>query len=294
MSWADLPPLGTLVAFEATVRHRSVSRAANELHLTHGAVSRQIQQLERALGASLFERRAREMMPTPEAAALAEAVADALNLLSSAARRSRRSTQPAPLVLSCEPTLMMRWLIPRLPALSAAVPELDVRLSAAGGPVHFDRDGIDLAIRRNDFKFPASVHSRRLFDEMIGPVCSPDLGTRLTSIDRLATLPRLHARTRPSAWDDWAEARRITLPPVRAQTFEHFYISLQAAVAGLGVAIGPLALVHDDVQAGRLVAPFGFTADGSAYYVLTTRPPENSPVAALLAALSQQADQLAN
>src|SRR5215469_7246217 len=179
MSWAALPPLGTLVPFEATVRHRSVSKAAAELHLTHGAISRQIQQLERALGTPLFERRNRTMVPTATAITLAGAVADALGLLSSAARQARQSTQPGPLVLSCEPTLLIRWLIPRLPALSSAAPGLKLHLSAAGGPVSFDREGIDLAIRRNDFQLPHGVHSHLLFDELIGPVCTPELSRGL-------------------------------------------------------------------------------------------------------------------
>jgi LysR family transcriptional regulator, glycine cleavage system transcriptional activator len=293
MSWDGLPPLGTLVAFEATVRHRSVSRAAEELHLTHGAISRQIQQLERALGIALFERRPREMSPTPAAVVLAGAVADALTLLSSAARRARQSTQPGPLVLSCEPTVLMRWLIPRLPGLATSVPGLDLRLSAAGGPLSFDRDGIDVAIRRDDFTLPSEVRAFWLFDEFIGPVCTPALGKRLSGPENLSELPRLHTRTRPTAWEDWARCGGTTLVPAREQTFEHFYLSLQAAAAGLGVAVGPLALVHDDVKAGQLAAPFGFEPDGSGYFLLTTGSRDDERISALLAWLRGQAEELA-
>jgi LysR family transcriptional regulator, glycine cleavage system transcriptional activator len=282
MSWIDLPPLGTLAAFEATVRHRSVSKAAVELCLTHGAVSRQIQQLERAIGTPLFERRSRQMAPTPASLALAAAVADALTLLSTATRRARRAGEPTPLVLSCEPTLMMRWLIARLPALSATPPGLDIRLSAAGGPVAFGRDGIDAAIRRDDFNLPPGVHAHWLFAETIGPVCTPALARQLTSIDSMAELPRLQTATRPSAWEDWARSRHLTLPPAQEQEFEHFYLSLQAAATGLGVAIGPLALVLDDLHAGRLEAPFGFQPDGTGYFLLTTHAPGSEPVATLL------------
>jgi len=292
VTWSDLPPLGTLVAFEAVVRHRSVSKAADELHLTHGAVSRQIQQLERALGTALFERGARQMAPSPAAATLAGAVADALTLLSSAARQARHNPQPGPLVLSCEPTLLIRWLISRLPALSEAAPGLDLHLSAAGGPVDFGREGIDLAIRRNDFALPPGTHALWLFDEMTGPVATPELAQRLTAIADMAGLPRLHTRTRPSAWDDWAGCRKTTLPPAPARTFEHFYLTLQAAASGLGIAIGPRALVHDDVTAGRLAAPFGFEADSTAYFLLTTGSPHDSRVAELLTFLRSQARQM--
>jgi LysR family transcriptional regulator, glycine cleavage system transcriptional activator len=293
MNWADLPPLGTLVAFEATVRHRSVSKAAAELHLTHGAVSRQIQQIERSLGTALFERRNRAMVPTQAATALAYSVTETLNQLAAAARRIRQTARPGPLVLSCEPTLLMRWLIPRLPALSDTAPGLELHLSAAGGPVPFDREGIDLAIRRDDFELPPGVRALWLFDELIGPVCTPELAGRLTTTADLAGLARLHTRTRPNAWHDWARCRNTTLPPARGQTLEHFYLSLQAAAAGLGVAIGSHALAHDDLAAGRLVAPFGFEPDASAYFLLTARSPDDDDrVTSLLTWLHAQAAEL--
>lgn len=291
VTWTDLPPLGTLVAFEAVARHRSVSRAAEELHLTHGAVSRQIQQLERALGTTLFERGTREMTPSPAAVSLAGAVADALTVLSSAARQARHSARPGPVVLSCEPTLLIRWLIPRLPALSQTAPRLDLHLSAAGGPVDFGREGIDLAIRRNDFPLPPGAHAWWLFDEMIGPVAAPELAQRLTTAADMADLPRLHTRTRPSAWDDWARCSTTTLPPAPARIFEHFYLSLQAAASGLGIAIGPRALVDDDLTAGRLAAPFGFEADGTAYFLLAAGSPHDSRAAELLTWLRRQAPE---
>lgn len=286
------------MAFEAVARRQSVSKAADELHLTHGAVSRQIQQLERALGTALFERGAREMAPSPAATSLAAAVADALTLLSSAARQARHNAQPGPLVLSCEPTLLIRWLIPRLPALAEAAPGLDLHFSAAGGPVDLGREGIDLAVRRNDFPLPPGAQALWLFDEMTGPVAKPGLAQRVTTIADMAGLPRLHTRTRPTAWDEWARRRKATLPPAPARTFEHFYLSLQAAASGLGIAIGPRALVHDDLTASRLAAPFGFEADGTAYFLLTTGSllstgsPHDSQVAELLTWLRHQAAQM--
>ncbi|MFI6522768.1 LysR family transcriptional regulator [Spirillospora sp. NPDC050679] len=289
MSWSDLPPLGPLVAFEATVRHGGVSKAAAELHLTHGAVSRQIQQLERALGVALFERRNRAMVPTPAARTFVQSVDDALNLLSAAARQARAATRPAPLVLSCEPTLLMRWLIPRLPGLADAVPGLSLHLVASGGPVAFDRESIDVAVRRNDFDIPGDLTAFELFDEQVGPVCTPELAGRLSRPEDLAHVPRLHTSTRPTAWADWAEDRSTPLPPAPEQTFEHFYLSLQAAASGLGVAIGPRALVHDDLEAGRLAAPFGFSRDGSAYLLLTPLPPQDDRVTALVSWLRGQA-----
>lgn len=268
--WPDLPPPNTLLPFEATVRRASMTAAAQELHVTHGAVSRQIQNLERALGVSLFERGARTLRPTPEARQLAAVVRDALDQIDTAARQVSRRSTDGPLTLSCEPTLLMRWLIPRLPDLTASVPDVTVHLSAGGGPVPFDRGGVDLAIRRDDFPFPSEVSRTPLFAERVGPVCRPDL---VASMERL---PLLHTRTRPRAWEDW---RRVAGAPSAGssgeQTFEHFYLTLQAAAAGVGAAIGPYALVRDDLERGQLAAPFGFRPDGTRYFLLSPRPPEH-------------------
>ncbi|MFJ9809311.1 LysR family transcriptional regulator [Streptomyces sp. NPDC101158] len=349
MTRPDLPPLNTLLPFEATVRHASMTRAAQELHVTHGAVSRQVQNLEKALGTPLFERGARSLRPTPQARRLAAAVRDALDLIESAAREvSGRDRGTGPLALSCEPTLLMRWLIPRLPDLAARHPGLTVHLSAGGGPVAFARDTVDVALRRDDFPVPEGVSRVPLFEEWIGPVCRPELAARLLDGE---PVPLLHTSTRPTAWDDW---RRLTgharatdraatsegaaarasapsqapspapnparhhapvaapdqasdQPPVAApeqtpdqapvaapdQTFEHFYLALQAAVAGVGVAVGPYALVHDDLVRGQLAAPYGFVADGTGYGLLSPRPPEHDGrTATLLGWLRDQAASL--
>ncbi|WP_393063160.1 LysR family transcriptional regulator [Streptomyces sp. LN549] len=276
MRWSFLPPLNSLLPFEATVRHASMTAAAQELHVTHGAVSRQVQNLERTLGVSLFERGARSLRPTQEARQLAAVVRDALDQIDAAARQASRRAPTGPFTLSCEPTLLMRWLIPRLPDLAALVPDVTVHLSAGGGPVFFERDNIDLAIRRDDFPFPAGAHRTRLFAERIGPVCRPDLAPRLMDPGK-ADVTLLHSGTRTQAWDDWKRITGITgitAEPAAQQTLEHFYLTVQAASAGVGVAIAPYAVVRDDLERGQLVAPFGFVPDGTGYHLLSRRPPE--------------------
>jgi len=288
MSRPDLPPLSTLLPFEAAVRHASMTRAAQELHLTHGAVSRQVRNLEKALGTPLFTRGPRALTPTPEARRLAAAVREAFDVIEEAAREvSGRERGGGPLALSCEPTLLMRWLIPRLPDLAARHPGLTVHLSAGGGPPAFTRDTVDAALRRDDFPVPEGVSRVPLFAEWIGPVCRPELADRLRDGSGAVPVTLLHAATRPSAWEDW---RRLSAPapaafsrPSSEQTFEHFYLALQTAVAGVGVAVGPYALVHDDLVRGQLAAPYGFVPDGTGYGLLTPRPPERDPrLAALL------------
>lgn len=260
------PVLSYLRAFEAAARLGSFVRAAEELHVTHGAISRQVKLLEQQLGVALFERRNRAIFLTPAGAVLAEAGGDVMARLGEAIRRLRAPAEHRPLVLSCEPTLAMRWLIPRLPGFRARHPELPaVHLLAAGGPVDFSRDRIDIALRRNDFAWADSAHAEPVGQELIGPVCSPAGGG-------LAEAPLLHTRTRPTAWARWSEISGHPAAGSRQQHFEHFYLSLQAAAAGLGTAIGSAYMVEDDLRAGRLRAPFGFVPDGSAYVLLSHEP----------------------
>ena len=263
-------PLSALVPFRAAARLHSFSRAADALSLTHGAVSRAVRLLEDHLGTMLFERQGRGVMLTEAGRDLAQAVEEGLGRIETVAEAMRERQAGVALTVSCEPTLLMRWLIPRLPAFQSAHPGLDLRLMAGGGPVQ-PGPGLDLAIRRDDFALPPGWIAEPLFAERIGPVCRPDLVAQFfDGADLRPEAPRLHSRTRPSAWEDWRElAGSQGHGP--AQVFDHFYFSLQAAVAGLGVAIGPWHLVRDDLEAGLLAAPAGFRADGSRYLLLTAR-----------------------
>ncbi|MBS79263.1 LysR family transcriptional regulator [Variovorax sp.] len=273
-----LPSLMALRCFATAARTQNFSQAADSLHLTHGAVSRAVRMLEDDLGLALFERRNRGVFLTEAGRRLQRAVDEGFGLIEEATRELRHSARETPLVLSCEPTLLMRWLIPRWPDFQARHPEAAVHLVAGGGPFSFD-GGIDLAIRRNDFAWPASVHAQPLFEEKIGPVCSP--GRVDAFFDTAGAGPslrsdavRLHTRTRPQAWPSWTRLRGASAGAGgREQVFEHFYFSLQAAVAGLGVAIGPWHLVCDDLESGVLAAPLGFVADGSGYFLLSPQKP---------------------
>lgn len=275
-----LPSLPALRCFEAAALTENFSKAAVALHLTHGAISRAVRALEDDLGVVLFERGNRRVRLTDAGRRLHQATQEGFGLIqrtTSALRAHGRRVSP--LVLSCEPTLLMRWLIPRWPAFEAQHPAMPVHLVAGGGPVSFG-SGIDLAIRRNDFAWPSSVNAVPLFNERIGPVCSPRKRSAYFALERGAVslrsdAVRLHTRTRPQAWRNWDDLQaRAVAPGGRDLEFEHFYFSLQAAVAGLGVAIGPWHLVQDDIASGVLAAPLGFIEDGSTYFLLA---PQRSP-----------------
>lgn len=269
-----LPSLLALRCFEAAARLENFSRAADELHLTHGAVSRAVRLLEEDLGVALFERRNRRVFLNEAGRKLSRAVGDGLGLMRQACGELRASTRLArPLTLSCEPTLLMRWLIPRWGEFQAGQSGQEIHLLAGGGPFTF-KAGIDLAIRRDDFSWPADYHVDPLFAERVGPVCRADKLEQWFDAHGLrADAPQLHTRTRPSAWAEWAVAAGRVAQGGPGQTFEHFYFSLQAAVAGLGVAIGPWHLVCDDIESGLLVAPLGFVEDGSRYCLFSPGVP---------------------
>lgn len=282
---ARLPSLLALRCFEAAARLENFTRAAEELHLTHGAISRAVRALEDDLGVALFDRRSRRVFLTDAGRKLALAVQQGLALMQRATRELRTAAREAKRwVLSCEPTLLMRWLIPRWPDFKARYPDMDIHLVAGGGPFSFDT-GIDLAIRRNDFSWPANYHAEHLFTEKVGPVCRPDnMGEWFSFKGDKAMLradaPRLHSRSRLSGWREWEEAVGVSPTVGAGQTFEHFYFSLQAAVAGLGVAVGSWHLVRDDIESGVLVAPLGFIEDGSSYCLLSQQSLSSGSVAA--------------
>nr|WP_220795144.1 LysR family transcriptional regulator [Gluconacetobacter sacchari] len=268
-------------AFAAAARRDTLHQAAEDLHVTHGAVSRQIHQLEQALGEPLFSPRGRGRVLTPRGRRLADALHAIFDDLSHTLEDFRRDGPAQPLSVSCEPTLCLKMLIRALAPLKADT-GLDIKLLAAGGPVDFARDGIDLAIRRTDFPIDPALDLYPLADEMAGPVLSPAL--LRDHEGAIGHLPRLHSQTRPEAWRTWC--RNSGLRPTRARrhVFEHFYQTLEAAQAGQGVAIASVYMAAADLGAGLLAAPHGFAPDGTRYVCLSPLPIAQDPRRRIFAA----------
>ena len=277
----SLPSLNALRAFEATARLGSVTAAAAELHVTHGAVSRQVKQLEQALGTALFHRAGTGLRLSEAGARLLPVLTSSFDLMEAGVAQAVRPGG-GNLIVSCLGTFTMRWLIPRLFAFRAAHPDIEVQLSASDAPVNFLRDRFDLAIRTARPPWPAGMIATPFIVEEVGPVLSPGLQERLKlqTVQDLARATLLHTDTRISAWPDWfAGMGQMDVQPAAVQTFEHFYFMLQAAASGLGVAIGPKPVIEDDLAAGRLVAPFGFVKSGLSY--VSFRPHADDRRAAL-------------
>jgi LysR family glycine cleavage system transcriptional activator len=280
MAKRRLPPLKALPAFEQAASHLSFSAAARELNLTHGAISRQMKSLETHLGVRLFRRLNRRLELTDAGAAFLPAARTALDVVEASAARLSAGTRAGPLVVSCLPTFMMRWLIPRLYDFNARHPAIDVRLSASSAAVDFAREGVDVAIRMGAPPWPDGIEAHPFMNEEIGPVCSPALaeGRRLRQPADLRHHTLLHTETRADAWTDWlARSKTATIDASKGQRFEHFYFLLEAAVAGLGVAVAPRPLVMEDLKLGRLVAPFGFMRSGRQYCLLYPTELANLP-----------------
>jgi len=282
----DLPPLNALRAFEAVARLDSVSRAADELHVTHGAVSRHLKSLEEALGAALFVREGRGLALTPAGRRLHESADGAFALLRQGWSDLRRRPQQAPLVLGCPGSVLARWMIPRLDRLARERPDLTLHLAASENTPDAALTGLDAALLIDQAPWPGDWQVRELAPERIGPVVSPRFAgfERLhdAAPDALGHEALLHTQSRPQAWADWARRNGLDAEAMRMGTgFPHLYYLLEAANAGLGVAIAPEPLVAEDLAAGRLVAPWGFVETQARWVLVTRRRTDDPRVAAL-------------
>ncbi|MEB2316930.1 MAG: LysR family transcriptional regulator [Xanthomonadaceae bacterium] len=275
MNSRPLPSLNALRAFEAVARLGSVVRAAEELHVTHGAVSRHLRTLEEELGCALFRREGRGLVATAAGQRLAEAAGDAFSRLRDACARLRQDGEQAPLVLGCSASVLARWMIPRLSRLEAELPALRLHLSPQETAPDAALSGLDAALLLAAPPWPASWQVHPLAPERIGPVLSPQHpdAARLAGApaSTLRELPLLHTASRPQAWPDWARRSGIDVAALSmGQGFAHLYYLLEAAAAGLGIAIAPEPLVRDDLAAGRLIAPWGFI-ETDAHWALCQR-----------------------
>ena len=251
------PSFNALRAFEATARLRSFTAAAAELSVTHGAISRQVRSLEDVLGIQLLRRNAHATEATTQGSRLAEGLSSAFNLI----RTSLDQIKPGPLTLSCSESIMMYWLLPRISRFQLAHPEIDLRFNMSHGPIDFARDNIGIAIRLSSIEAPKDALVTDVVSEWVGPVCSLAYmqSHQLQSVEDLPRSRLLASKTRPSAWAEWLKPSGQSANGLQvADVFEHFYLLIQAAKCGLGVANVPRLLVQDDLRAGTLVAPFDF------------------------------------
>jgi LysR family transcriptional regulator, glycine cleavage system transcriptional activator len=281
---ARLPSLNGLRAFEAAARHLSFTVAASELNVTQTAISHQIRRLEEELGVRLFVRQNRALALTPEAKDYLPGVRAAFNDLRLATDRLLRRDDDHVLTVSTLASLAAKWLLPRLSSFQEAHPGIDVRITTSTALVDFQRDDVDAAIRYGRGQWPG-VRSDWLTADELFPVCSPALltGDRpLRSPEDLAHQTLLHTNA-GGYGDDWrlwltAAGLPADISKQRGLTFDLILVTVQAAIDGIGVAMGRTSYVEADIAKGRLVVPFKTTLPSDAgFYLVSPAARADSP-----------------
>jgi DNA-binding transcriptional LysR family regulator len=268
-----LPSLAALQAFEAAVRHMSFTRAAHELHVTQSAVSRQIRQLEDFVGHLLFNRTKHRLSLTEPGEVYAKAVRDLLEQAEAATLQVMAyGSGGGMLTVALLPTFGSRWLVPRLGAFAATYPDIQLNLVTQVQPFEFAGSDIDAAIHFGSDAWPGAV-CHRLMGEVMVPVVAPALlggAQSLARPEEVAQFTLLQLATRPQAWQNWFRAVGIDHVDGRfGPRFEQFYMVIQAAIAGLGVAMLPRFLIQEELSSGRLVVAIERPVTSSdAYYLV--------------------------
>lgn len=251
---ATLPPLKALRVFEAAARHLSFTKAAGELCVTQGAVSQQVKALEDALEVELFRRRNRELRLTDAGRNYALAVREALRLVSEATAELRRNASAQNLTLSCLPSFAHKWLMPRLGRFIESHPEISLRVHTSFEVVDLRRDGIDCAIRHGPGGY-SDAYAEILLTEELTPMCAPAIAAELARPHDLAGQTLL--RDFGTEWDEWLQRAGVADLKFRlGPEFLDSSMAMQAAIDGAGIILGHTALARDDLESGRLVAPF--------------------------------------
>lgn len=279
---SSLPPLTALRAFDAAARHMSFARAAEELHVTPGALSFQIKSLEEHLGQPLFRRLNRAVELTPAGRALAPGAAEGFAALSAAWRATKRLQDNQTLTVTAGPSFTSKWLAPRLYEFARAHPEVNLNISASLRRMDFDRDDIDVAIRFGYGTDPG-LYSLPLSREWVTPVTTPDRARQFPTAESLRGAPLLFDDSFESLglkcdWPAWFRVMGVDFAPTQGAHFSQPDHMVDAATAGAGVALGRRSMVVKELLDGRLVAPYGVALQTNAQFRFLCRPgTENRP-----------------
>ncbi|MBW9335849.1 MULTISPECIES: transcriptional regulator GcvA [Herbaspirillum] len=278
----DLPPTATLRAFEVATRHASFTSASEELHVTQSAVSHQLRHLEALWGMPLFQRGKSNTL-TPAGAALAPVVREFFARLEATLAELRAQEGRQPLKVSTTYSFALKWLLPRLPALAQAHPELLVTLETTDTAIHFTPSEPDVAIRFGPGHYP-SLFSEFLFREQVFPVASPALLARLGMPRKPADLRRYPLLTRAGAdmvpkWDLWFQQAGVSVSALRESVrLADTNMTLEAALLGQGVALARSGHVEQELANGSLVRLFELALPSPlAYYFVCPKGVETQP-----------------
>ncbi|MEB6667581.1 LysR family transcriptional regulator [Acinetobacter vivianii] len=257
--------LNSLKFFYYVARYESMTIAAERLFVTQGAVSKQLKSLEEMLGFALFIREARKLRLTQQGEILFDCCQQVFQQLDQCLLQLQQQTEiKKNLVLSCEPTIAMKWLIPRLAQFKQLYPEFEVSLLTAGGEVDFTAQNIDLALRRDDFDWGTAVYSEKIVDEQMLYVKAKHEQSTGNQV--------FISKSRPQLWKQFKRHHQAQLKEMKAVSLEHFYLCIEACLAGLGTTIVSAYMVERELKYHLLQQVASGYADGSSYYLLSAQP----------------------
>lgn len=269
-----LPPLNPLKVFYVVARTRNLTKAAQELHISQSAVSKQLNVLETYLGIELFRRERHGIVLTQAGTRYSDEISPALDVISGSTREIMRSGSDNKLRIQTYTTFAAKWLIQRLSSFNKRHPDIAVAITNSVKDVDFDRDMVDLAIQMGNGAWPGK-EADFLFEDVIEPVCSPEFYRKHAPE---AAYPQALLRTRllvshyrPNDWQTWGRLCRYEqeLENTESMRFSSSVLTWQAAIDGLGIAIGQTALLVDDLKSKKLVAPFHLPVrTGASYYLV--------------------------
>ena len=271
MDWKHIPSLSALRAFEATARLGSLTRAAQELNVTHAAIAQHVRALETDFGTALLTRQGRGMAPTPDGAALAQDLGESFGTIHKAVRALKDRTRGRPLTVSVTYTFAERWLMPRLPGFWRAHPEVEISIAPSERLVDMRRDGFDLAIRHGDGRWPG-LDVDYLTSANLILVGTPELGVPPvdTDLSRLEGVTILLDETHPESLS-WLKLHGLDTDRVTCRKSATFAMVISALTAGGGLAAITRAAAQDDLASGRLVTIFDPLGDGPGYWLVTPK-----------------------
>ena len=261
--------LNSLKFFYYVARYDSVTIAAEKLFVTQGAVSKQLKNLEEALERRLFIRDGKKLQLTGDGLTLFDCCEQVFPQIDQCLVQmaKEKKNEKKTLILSCEPTIAMKWLIPRLVQFKLRYPEIDISLLTAGGEADFKAQNIDLALRRNDFEWGKAIYSEKMADEyMVG----------VSRHNHLAPMSQLYiSSSRPKIWTQFKDAYKTQFKHFQKVALEHFYLCIEASLAGLGATVVSAYMVEKELDFQMLDMLTPIVQDGSGYYLLSASPFED-------------------
>lgn len=258
-------PLNALRAFEAAARHLNITRAAQELCVSQGAVSHQITALEQKLGVMLFRRQSRGLLLTDEGRALVPVLSDMFDRIGSMLDLYTDGKLRSVITISVVGSFAIGWLFDRLDDFTQKYPHIDVRIQTNNNVPDLIGDGLDFAIRFGDGAWH-STHSEKIMDAPLTPLCAPATASRLSAPDALLGESLLRSY-RADEWPRWFTAAQLTPPPIKGPIFDNSALMVAAAIAGHGIALAPAILFEKELRTGRLVQPFALEVDCGSYWL---------------------------